>query len=103
MTASQDGHVKFWKKLENDVEFVKHFRAHLGKGLHKNVGANMRIEDRKKEECNKLTYGGLQFNDLKKDVNSILIHSCHRAFSIMGCCFFCLLYSTNMKLQERLC
>jgi len=32
VTASQDGHVKFWKKLENDVEFVKHFRAHLGKG-----------------------------------------------------------------------
>ena len=31
ITASIDGHVKFWKKQENGIEFVKHFRAHLGK------------------------------------------------------------------------
>ncbi|XP_019850335.1 PREDICTED: peptidylprolyl isomerase domain and WD repeat-containing protein 1-like [Amphimedon queenslandica] len=31
VTASIDGHVKFWKKKEEGVEFVKHFRAHLGK------------------------------------------------------------------------
>uniref|UniRef100_H2YC09 peptidylprolyl isomerase n=1 Tax=Ciona savignyi TaxID=51511 RepID=H2YC09_CIOSA len=30
LTASSDGHVKFWKKQERGVEFVKHFRAHLG-------------------------------------------------------------------------
>ncbi len=30
VTASSDGHVKFWKKLEDGIEFVKHFRAHLG-------------------------------------------------------------------------
>jgi len=30
VTASQDGHVKFWKKQAVGVEFVKHFRAHLG-------------------------------------------------------------------------
>jgi peptidylprolyl isomerase domain and WD repeat-containing protein 1 len=30
ITASIDGHVKFWKKQEEGVEFVKHFRAHLG-------------------------------------------------------------------------
>ncbi|KAK6630988.1 Peptidylprolyl isomerase domain and WD repeat containing protein 1 [Polyplax serrata] len=29
ITASCDGHVKFWKKMENDIEFVKHFRSHL--------------------------------------------------------------------------
>lgn len=29
ITASHDGHIKFWKKLEVGVEFVKHFRAHL--------------------------------------------------------------------------
>ncbi|XP_005997502.1 peptidylprolyl isomerase domain and WD repeat-containing protein 1 [Latimeria chalumnae] len=29
-TASQDGHVKFWKKKEEGIEFVKHFRSHLG-------------------------------------------------------------------------
>lgn len=29
ITASQDGHIKFWKKLEVGIEFVKHFRAHL--------------------------------------------------------------------------
>lgn len=29
ITASCDGHVKFWKKQEELIEFVKHFRAHL--------------------------------------------------------------------------
>lgn len=29
ITASCDGHVKFWKKNEEGIEFVKHFRAHL--------------------------------------------------------------------------
>lgn len=30
ITASIDGHVKFWKKKSIGIEFVKHFRAHLG-------------------------------------------------------------------------
>ena len=30
MTASSDGHLKFWKKRPTGVEFAKHFRAHLG-------------------------------------------------------------------------
>ena len=31
VTASCDGHVKFWKKKEEEgIEFVKHFRSHLG-------------------------------------------------------------------------
>ncbi|KAJ6632608.1 Peptidylprolyl isomerase domain and WD repeat-containing protein 1 [Pseudolycoriella hygida] len=29
ITASIDGHVKFWKKIEEGIEFVKHFRSHL--------------------------------------------------------------------------
>jgi len=29
VTASCDGHVKFWRKEELGLEFVKHFRAHL--------------------------------------------------------------------------
>jgi peptidylprolyl isomerase domain and WD repeat-containing protein 1 len=29
ITASNDGHVKFWKKQQIGVEFVKHFRAHM--------------------------------------------------------------------------
>ncbi|KAI1793396.1 hypothetical protein LXA43DRAFT_241848 [Ganoderma leucocontextum] len=29
ITASIDGHVKFWKKQEQGIEFVKHYRAHL--------------------------------------------------------------------------
>lgn len=28
LTASADGHLKFWKKVAGGVEFVKHFRAH---------------------------------------------------------------------------
>ncbi|CAH0549023.1 unnamed protein product [Brassicogethes aeneus] len=30
ITASNDGHIKFWKKVETGIEFVKHFRSHLG-------------------------------------------------------------------------
>jgi peptidylprolyl isomerase domain and WD repeat-containing protein 1 len=31
MTASLDGHVKFWKKMLDSVEFVKHYQAHIGR------------------------------------------------------------------------
>lgn len=30
ITASCDGHIKFWKKQHEGIEFVKHFKAHLG-------------------------------------------------------------------------
>ena len=30
ITGSNDGHLKFWKKRAEGIEFVKHFRAHLG-------------------------------------------------------------------------
>lgn len=30
ITGSVDGHLKFWKKQETGIEFVKHYRAHLG-------------------------------------------------------------------------
>ncbi|ETL92682.1 hypothetical protein L917_09060, partial [Phytophthora nicotianae] len=29
ITASEDGHVKFWKKMAKGIEFVKHYKAHL--------------------------------------------------------------------------
>jgi peptidylprolyl isomerase domain and WD repeat-containing protein 1 len=29
ITTSVDGHLKFWKKQEDGIEFVKHFRAHM--------------------------------------------------------------------------
>lgn len=29
VTASVDGHLKFWKKMDDGIEFVKHFRCHL--------------------------------------------------------------------------
>ncbi|XP_063830865.1 peptidylprolyl isomerase domain and WD repeat-containing protein 1 [Ostrinia nubilalis] len=34
ITASQDGHLKFWKKQEEGIEFVKHFRCHLAPVCH---------------------------------------------------------------------
>jgi len=30
ITGSADGHVKFWKKQYEGIEFVKHYRAHIG-------------------------------------------------------------------------
>ncbi|KAL4094382.1 hypothetical protein PRIC1_010043 [Phytophthora ramorum] len=29
ITASVDGHIKFWKKMAKGIEFVKHYKAHL--------------------------------------------------------------------------
>jgi len=29
LTGSVDGHVKFWRKVQGDVDFVKHYQAHL--------------------------------------------------------------------------
>ena len=29
VTCSRDGQLKFWKKLQKGIEFVKHFRAHM--------------------------------------------------------------------------
>jgi peptidylprolyl isomerase domain and WD repeat-containing protein 1 len=29
ITSSQDGYVKFWRKVVQSIEFVKAFRAHL--------------------------------------------------------------------------
>ncbi|KAF5292653.1 hypothetical protein FQR65_LT11205 [Abscondita terminalis] len=34
VTASCDGHIKFWKKIDRGLEFVKHFRSHLGPITH---------------------------------------------------------------------
>jgi len=31
VSGSCDGHIKFWKKTEGHIEFVKHYRSHLGK------------------------------------------------------------------------
>ncbi|KDO22744.1 hypothetical protein SPRG_12171 [Saprolegnia parasitica CBS 223.65] len=33
VTASSDGHVKFWRKMVTGIEFVKHYKAHL-KAIH---------------------------------------------------------------------
>ena len=30
ITSSLDGHLKFWKKQDVGIEFVKHYRTHLG-------------------------------------------------------------------------
>mmetsp|Transcript_35664 Transcript_35664/g.83456 ORF Transcript_35664/g.83456 Transcript_35664/m.83456 type:complete len:625 (-) Transcript_35664:66-1940(-) len=30
ITGSSDGHIKFWKKQPEGIEFVKHYRAHIG-------------------------------------------------------------------------
>ena len=40
ITASIDGHVKFWKKQEEGIEFVKHYRAHLGPIVGTSVSAD---------------------------------------------------------------
>lgn len=40
ITASNDGHLKFWKKRYEGIEFVKHFRSHMGPILGLSVSAD---------------------------------------------------------------
>jgi len=40
ITGSVDGHVKFWKKQEVGLEFVKHFRAHLAPIKNMTINSN---------------------------------------------------------------
>ncbi|ESO86723.1 hypothetical protein LOTGIDRAFT_220515 [Lottia gigantea] len=41
ITSSNDGHVKFWKKNEDEgIQFVKHFRSHLGTINDMNLSLN---------------------------------------------------------------
>lgn len=40
ITTSIDGHVKFWKKQEFGIEFVKHYRAHLSPIVGVSVSAD---------------------------------------------------------------
>ena len=39
-TMSVDGFLKFWKKVQNGVEFVKTFRAHVGKITGSSLSSN---------------------------------------------------------------
>eukprot|EP00933_Yihiella_yeosuensis_P037393 TRINITY_DN31312_c0_g1_i1.p1 TRINITY_DN31312_c0_g1~~TRINITY_DN31312_c0_g1_i1.p1 ORF type:complete len:624 (-),score=121.52 TRINITY_DN31312_c0_g1_i1:265-2136(-) len=43
VTGSIDGHVKFWKKQYEGIEFVKHFRAHLGTLMSMNLSQDGRL------------------------------------------------------------
>ena len=40
ITASKDGHVKFWKKRDTYIEFVKDFLAHQGECLFYNFAVS---------------------------------------------------------------
>lgn len=40
ITSSLDGHLKFWKKQAVGIEFVKHYRTHLGPILGLGVSAD---------------------------------------------------------------
>ena len=40
ITTSIDGHVKLWKKQEQGIEFVKHYRAHLRQRVYVSASAD---------------------------------------------------------------
>lgn len=39
-TMSSDGYLKFWKKISKGIEFVKTFKAHLGKITGSSLSSN---------------------------------------------------------------
>lgn len=46
ITASCDGHIKFWKKQDEGIEFVKHFKAHMGKNKGSNLFTSLYVTTR---------------------------------------------------------
>jgi len=51
VTGSEDGHVKFWKKQYEGIEFVKHYRAHLSKLLAMVMSQDGRLLATIGEDC----------------------------------------------------
>lgn len=43
VTGSVDGHIKFWKKQYEGIEFVKHFRSHIGALIAMSVSIDGRL------------------------------------------------------------
>ena len=46
VTASRDGQLKFWKKMQRGIEFMKHFRAHLAPLAGVDAGPSSRYRGR---------------------------------------------------------
>ena len=78
MTGSRDGNLKFWKKTQGGIEFVKQFRAHLEAIVDMSVNENGFLlatisSDR-----------GLKFFDV---TNFDMIHTIELSFTPLACTF----------------
>ena len=87
VTASCDGHVKFWKKMMEGVEFVKHFHAHVG-AIHALEASDdgMRIATTGADKAVKF-FDVVNFdmsNILRLDFVPTVACWCHRRGSPMG-------------------
>lgn len=71
ITASIDGHVKFWKKMEEGIEFVKHFRSHLCKLLERKYSIFSRFDISTDRPLSIRRYNKCTFSQRKRHV---LVH-----------------------------
>ncbi|CAH8610930.1 unnamed protein product [Schistosoma intercalatum] len=79
MTCSNDGHLKFWRKADGvGLEFIKHYRAHLGAILGLSVSCDGELA------C---TVGDDKTAKVFDVINFDMISMMKLDFSPSGCCF----------------
>lgn len=80
ITTSVDGHLKLWKKQEEGIEFVKHYRAHLVPIISIAASADGQhfasiAEDGSVKVFDVVNFGG-SLNDATSDWGSLLVVRC---------------------------
>lgn len=76
ITTSVDGHLKFWKKQDVGIEFVKHYRAHLAPVVGVSASADGQLFGSVAEDGSAKVFDVINFGTTR--LHSISLPSCSR-------------------------
>lgn len=75
MTCSNDGHFKFWRKADGvGLEFIKHYRAHLGAILGLSVSCDGELACSVGDDKTAKVFDVINFGELRKGFNHLSRH-----------------------------
>lgn len=70
MTTSVDGHLKLWKKQDQGIEFVKHYRAHLAPITGVSASADGQLFASVSEDGSAKVFDVINFGESHSDAES---------------------------------
>ncbi|KAF8645189.1 hypothetical protein AX16_008016 [Volvariella volvacea WC 439] len=76
VTTSVDGHLKLWKKQEEGIEFVKHYRAHLGPIIGVSASADGQLFATISEDSNVKVFDVVNFDMINMIKLNFKPHAC---------------------------